>query len=161
MYKKIAVPLDGSELAECVFPHVKAIAGSSDKPLVMLVQAVEPIAIPYGRQVTGISSIEQLKRFEAHHRVEAERYLKKVEARLRKDGLNTVTHIINGKAAVAISDFVEKNKADLLVLATHGRSGISRLVWGSVADHIIRSVHIPIMLIRPTGCSGTVKVLKS
>ena len=152
MYKKIMVPLDGSELAECVLPHVEAVAKGCDSPEVLLVQAVEPIAIPYGRETAKITSIEQLKAFEAHSKVEAEKYLKGIIARLGKAGVNAKATVISGKPAEVLSDFATENNADLVVIATHGRSGISRWVWGSVADRLIRSVCAPVLIVRAPGC---------
>lgn len=152
MYKKIVVPLDGSELAECVLPHVREIVKGCVISKVIFITVVEPISIPYGRQVSKITSIEQLKTFEIRHRVEAGKYLKRIERRFKKVGIDTESFVVNGKAAEAIANFVVDKKADLVVIATHGRSGVSRLVWGSVADHVIRSVNIPVLLIRAPGC---------
>ncbi len=152
VYRKIVVPLDGSELAECVLPHVEAIVKGSNASKVLLITVVEPIAIPYGRQVSQIASIEQLKAFETRHRIEAKKYLRSIEERLRKVVIDTRSFVVNGKAAEAIVQFTINKKADLVVIATHGRSGVSRLIWGSVADHVIRSVSIPVLLIRSPGC---------
>ncbi len=106
MYKKIMVPLDGSKLAECVFPHVETIAKASGSPEVLFVQAVEPLVIPYGIGETKLKSIEQLKAFEAHHKVDAEKYLKEIIARFKKAGINARAEVIYGKAAEVLSDFV-------------------------------------------------------
>jgi len=153
VYRRIVVPLDGSELAECVLPHVEAIARGCNASKVLLITVVEPITIPYGRQVSKIASIEQLKAFETRHRMEAEKYLKKVEERLKKVGIDAQSFVVNGKAAEAIAEFAVSKKADLVAIATHGRSGVSRLVWGSVADHVIRSINMPVLLIRSPGCT--------
>ncbi len=80
-------------------------------PEVMVVQAVEPLAIPYGREATKIVSVEQLKGFETHTRADA----------------------------------------DLVVMATHGRSGVSRWIWGSVADRLLRSLRVPVLIVRAPG----------
>ncbi len=152
MYKRIMVPLDGSKLAECVLPHVETVSKGCDSPEVLLVQAVEPIAIPYGRETAKITSMEQLKAFEAHHKAEAEKYLKKIAVRLGKAGVNARAYILYGKAAEVLSDFASKNAIDLVIIATHGRSGISHWVWGSVADRLIRSVCTPVFIVRAPGC---------
>jgi nucleotide-binding universal stress UspA family protein len=153
MYKKIIVPLDGSKLAECVLPHLEAVVrGSEPTPDVLLVRAVEPIAIPYGREVAEITSMEQLKAFETHNKVEAEKYLKEIVAQLAKVGVNAKADVIYGKAAEVLGDFATKNDVDLVIIATHGRSGISRWVWGSVADRLLRSVCVPVLMVRAPGC---------
>jgi len=152
VYKKIMVPLDGSQLAECVLPHVETVVKACESPEVILVRAVEPLVIPYGRETAEITSMEQLKAFETHNRTEAEKYLKEVVARLGKTGVNAKADIIFGKAAEALIDFANKNAVDLVVIATHGRSGVSRWVWGSVADRLIRSVCVPVLMVRAPGC---------
>ncbi len=151
MYKKIMVPLDGSKLAECVLPHVDTIVKGCVAPEVVLVQAVEPIAIPYGRETAEIASLEQLKAFEVHNKVEAEKYLRKTAVRLNKAGISAKGNVIYGKAAEALTEFANKNGIDLIVIATHGRSGVSRWVWGSVADRILHSASVPILMVRAPG----------
>jgi len=153
MYKKIMVPLDGSELAECVFPHVGTIAKGGKPAKVIVVQVVEPLSIPYGREVAQLTSVEQVKAFETHRKAEAEKYLKKVVARLKKTGVNARAEIIYGKASEALSDYAVKNKIDLVIIATHGRSGVSRWLLGSVADRIVHSSHVPVLMVRAPGCA--------
>ncbi|RJQ38983.1 MAG: universal stress protein [Dehalococcoidia bacterium] len=153
MYRKIMVPLDGSQLAECVLAHVEAIGVLNKSAEIMLVQAVEPISIPYGREAAKVESIEQLKTFEAHNKAEAEKYLAETATRLAKAGVNARPYVVFGKAAEALAEFATKNSADLVVIATHGRSGVSRWVWGSVADRLLRSIIAPILVIRAPGCT--------
>ena len=148
MYKKIMVPLDGSKLAECVLPHVEAISKACQSPKVLVVRAVEPITIPYGIEATKITSIEQLKEFETRNKGEAEKYLKGIVTNLVKASINAEANVIYGKAAEALNEFAAKNSVDLVIMSTHGRSGISRWVWGSVAERLLHSVHTPILLIR-------------
>jgi nucleotide-binding universal stress UspA family protein len=147
------VPLDGSKLAECVIPHLETIVKGSNSPEVLLVQAVEPIAIPYGREITEIGSMEQLKAFEAHNQVAAEKYLEKIADQLRKAGINARTYVLFGKPAEVLNEFANKNDLDLVIIATHGRSGISRWVWGSVADRLIRSIRVPVLVVRSAACA--------
>lgn len=152
MYKKIMVPLDGSKLAECVFPHLETVVKGCKSPEVIIVRAVEPLSVPYGREVSQFTSLEQVKAFETHRKTEAEKYLKEVVARLEKTGANVRADVIYGKAGEALSDYANKNDVDLVVIATHGRSGISRWVWGSVADRLVRSVSVPVLMVRVPGC---------
>ncbi len=152
MYKRIMVPLDGSKLAECVLPHLETVVQGCDSPEVIAVQAVEPISIPYGRAVAEFTSVEQVTAFETHQKTEAKKYLKGIVARLRKTGINAKAEVIYGKAGEALSDYATKNDIDLVIIATHGRSGISRWVWGSVADRLVRSVCVPVLMVRAPGC---------
>jgi nucleotide-binding universal stress UspA family protein len=148
MYKRIMVPLDGSELAECVLPHLETVVKGSPSPEVIVVQAVEPLSVPYGREIAKFTSLEQVEAFETHQKTEAEKYLKEIVARLRKTGVNARADLVYGKAGEVLSDYATKNKVDLVIIATHGRSGISRWVWGSVADRLLHSLRVPVLMVR-------------
>lgn len=151
MYKKIMVALDGSKLAESVLPHLETVIKGSEFPEVIVVQAVEPLSIPYGLEAAKLTSLEQLKEFEIHQKADAEKYLKEIVARLSKTGANIKAQVIYGKAAEALSDYASKNDIDLVIVATHGRSGVSRWVLGSVADRLIRSLGVPVLVVRAPG----------
>jgi nucleotide-binding universal stress UspA family protein len=152
MYKKIMVPLDGSKLAECVLPHLETVVrGCKNTPEVFLVQAVEPISIPYGSEMEKITSIEQLQAFETHYKTQAEKYLINVVDQLAKVGINASANIVYGKPADALHDFATMNNVDLVIIATHGRSGVNRWGWGSVAIRLIQSVSASFMVIRAPG----------
>jgi nucleotide-binding universal stress UspA family protein len=148
MYKKIMVQLDGSELAECVLPHVETVIKGCDSPQLLFVQAVEPITIPYGIEASKFTSVEQLKTFETKNKSNAEKYLMKIVDHFTKFGVQVKAEVIFGKAAVALSDFANKNDVDLVVMATHGHSGINRWVLGSVADYLIHSLSVPVLIVR-------------
>ena len=60
--------------------------------------------------------------------------------------------VLEGNPAHTLAEYAEKNQFDLLVIATHGRSGVSRWVWGSVADRILRSACVPVLMVRAPGC---------
>ncbi len=144
MYQKMLIPLDGSELAECVLPHVKAIAAGNGTRKVVLLRIVEPL--PVGTPPAVDCELVEKAGVKA-----AEEYLSRVKARLTKERLNVETRVLTGRPAETISDFVRREGVDLVALATHGRSGVSRWVFGSVADRLVRSLSVPILLIRPDG----------
>jgi nucleotide-binding universal stress UspA family protein len=127
MYQKILVPLDGSKLAERVLPHVKAIASGYGTGQVILLRVVEPLpagippAIDF--EVVGKAGVKA-----------AERYLARIKARLSKEGLVVETEVLIGRPAKTIGEFAQRTEVDLIVIATRGRSGISRWVFGSVAE---------------------------
>jgi nucleotide-binding universal stress UspA family protein len=148
MYKRIMVPLDGSKLAECVLPHLETLAKVSPSPEVIVVRAVEPLSVPYGREVAKFASLEQVKAFETHQKTEAEKYLKEIVARLKKTGVNAKADLVYGKAGEVLSNYATENDVDLVIIATHGRSGLSRWAWGSVADRLVRSVSAPVLMVR-------------
>jgi nucleotide-binding universal stress UspA family protein len=158
MYKRIMVPLDGSQLAECIFPHLETLVKDcKNTPEIIIVRAVEPISVPYGRQIAQFSSLDQIKAFETHQKTEAEEYLNKTVAILGNIGINAKTDIVPGKAGQALSDYANKNNIDLVIMTTHGRSGVSRLVWGSVADHLLRTLRVPVLMIRAPGSVPSVQ----
>ena len=152
MYKKIMVPLDGSKLAECALSHVESIAKGSQPTEVLIVQAVEPISIPYGTEVSRFASLEQVEAFQTHLKAAAEKYVKEIADRLAKAGITARGAVVYGKAGEALMDYVTKNGVDLVVIASHGRSGISRWVWGSVADRLLRTVKAPVLIVRAPDC---------
>jgi len=151
MYVKILVPLDGSELAESVLAHVSAIAKGCGARNVIFLRAVEPYYIPTGAYEGSIAP-EELKKIDAQHEIEAAAYLKDVAGRAGLSGVSVKTEVIRGRAAEAIAEYATENKVDLIAIASHGRSGISRWVWGSVADRVLRSACVPVLIVRAPGC---------
>ena len=156
MYKKIMVPLDGSELAECALPHLETVVKGCQSPEVIIVQAVEPISIPYGAEVSRFESLGQVETFQTHLKVDAEKYVKEIVARLARAGVTAKAEVVYGRAGEALTDFAAKNGVDLVIMASHGRSGVSRWVWGSVADRLLRTLSVPVLIVRPPGYEPTV-----
>jgi len=83
---------------------------------------------------------------------EATRYLTDLISRTRYDGAKMKAEIIKGRPAETLAEYAEKNQIDLIVIATHGRSGVSRWVWGSVADRLLRAACVPVLMVRAPGC---------
>jgi len=153
MYQKILVPLDDSELAECVLPHVESIAKGCGVKTVVFVRVVEPIRMASGSDIEYTFSTEDWKRMEAESRVEAENYLNQLMNGVKYDGVNVQSEVLDGgRTADVIADYASKQEVDLIIIATHGRSGVSRWVWGSVADRIMRSACVPVLMVRAPGC---------
>ncbi|HEX9897075.1 MAG TPA: universal stress protein [Dehalococcoidales bacterium] len=153
MYKHIMVPLDGSELAECVLPHVVAVAKGCAVPKVTLIRVVTPIQI-YGSEFDSGIALPELQKVEQENVVNARKYLDKQTALLKEKGIDAHTEVFFGNVLESLTEFIEKNQVDLIIIATHGRSGISRWVWGSVADRILRSAKVPVMMVRPQAVRG-------
>ncbi|MBM2831028.1 MAG: UspA domain protein [Dehalococcoidia bacterium] len=154
MYQKVLVPLDGSKLAECVLPHVEAIAQGCQAKKVVFVRVAEPLQV----LVTGADfqlSAEEWNRLEAEQKADADNYIKQVVNKLKYNAVVVQGEVLTGgRAADMIADYVQKNGCDLIVIATHGRSGVGRWMWGSVADRILRSVCVPILMVRAPGCAA-------
>jgi len=160
MYKKILVPLDGSELAECVLPHVELIAKGCGVQNVVFLRVVEPLHwvvepsyMPSGGDDSDFNW-EGMKRIDSKSMVASECYLNQLVSRTKYNGVNVRSEVIMGKAAESIADYATKNDVDLIAIATHGRSGVSQWVWGSVADRILRSTCVPVLMVRAPGCVG-------
>jgi len=153
--KTMLVLLDGSELAEAVLPHVEALTKQrSNEPLdVVLLRVCEPPTTPayYAPELSGVplnwGEYEQQEITKG--RQLAREYLARVEKRLKDSGLEVRTEVLQGKAADEIVDYASRNPFSLIVMATHGRSGLSRWVYGSVAENVLQGVSSPILLIRP------------
>lgn len=151
IYTNVLVPLDGSELAESVLPHVLALAEKGLVKNITFIRVIEEAKIP---TVGGdaVISTEEWKKLDLDRRIEAEDYLKKLVGRLAFEGVNIkCVALPTGGVPEMIIQYASDNKTDLIVMATHGRSGISRVVWGSVAYQLLRSVYIPVLMIRPQG----------
>jgi len=150
VYQKIMVPLDGSELAECVLPHVENLVKAEGVETVVFVRAAETF---FAHPGTGAEFSEAtIKKYDAEIKAAAEKYLSKLASRLNYGKTKIETKVLTGNAAEKLADYATKNKIDLIVIATHGRSGISRWVWGSVADRLLRSACVPVLMVRAPGC---------
>jgi nucleotide-binding universal stress UspA family protein len=140
MFRNILVPLDSSSLAEIVLPHTTAIAQISNAQ-VHLLHVMEQH--PGGRQQGGIDPFDwqMLK-------VQAETYLGEVKARLEKSGLQVAMHLAEGNAAESVIDFAQSQKIDLILLSSHGQSGISGWNVSSVVQKIILRAYTSVMIMR-------------
>jgi len=139
--KRMLVPLDGSALAEAAIDAALDL-GSSPASTLILLRAAEahtlPGADPTDEQVAVVR--------------EAETYLAAVAERLAKRGVKDVeTGVWYGPAATAIIEAAKLKKADLIVMSTHGRSGLGRLIVGSVAESVLRGTTTPLCIVRAPG----------
>jgi len=151
MYKKILVPLDGSELAECALPHVINLVqdGSVGEVTVLNVYKVDLSPVGAKGYAQGIN-VNQIKKsmFTA-----SSQYLADVESRLGSEGIRVKTVSLEGaRPAVTISDYAKENGIDMIVIATHGYTGLKKLMLGSVALGVLQESHVPVLLIRPDSC---------
>jgi nucleotide-binding universal stress UspA family protein len=151
MYKKILVPLDGSEFAECSLEHVKVVTSGSNASKIILFRVVEPLSAETVYALT-IAGGDLLRKAEMDNQTEARNYIVKIKNELANSGLKVETVVVDGRAAEEILDYAKNNKVDLIVMTTHGKSGISRWFFGSVAQKVLQHSPIPILLIAPSGC---------
>jgi len=142
MYKKILAPLDGSELAKKALDQVEKLAKSFDSEIILL--QVVPFMPIYGAPELVTPLIVDEK-----HKETAERYLTNLAEELKAKGYRVTAMVKTGQqVATEIIDFAKANSVDLIVMNTHGRSGISRWFLGSVTLKVLTRAETPILLIR-------------
>jgi nucleotide-binding universal stress UspA family protein len=156
----ILVPLDGSPLAEHALPHARAMAQILDARLHLLRAVPEPVPEPVLIEaMPALSRLEVLpqeqharQRTAAHEAcAHAEGYLFSQVARLRGRGLRATTEVSIGRADEEIVAAAQHMHARMIVMATHGWSGLRRWALGSVADRVVRTSTTPVLLVRATG----------
>jgi nucleotide-binding universal stress UspA family protein len=138
MLSTMLVPLDGSPLAEQALAVAERLAHAVSGRLV-LVRAVQVFTFP------GVDARDA----QVAASGEAQEYLDSHASRLTGSGLAVETAVPYGEAATEILDEIGLHKADLIVMATHGRTGAGRWLYGSVADEILRRAPLPVMLVPP------------
>ena len=144
MYKTILVPLDGSKRAEAILPHVEELA-SRYEARVVLVRVIEPIPYVMGPEGTPLVLHEQeLKQ----RRRDAEAYLAARQGSLREKGIEAKSRILQGPVVGAIIEAAEREGADLIAMASHGRSGLSQCFYGSVASGVLNRIDRPLLVVR-------------
>ena len=136
MLDRIVTPLDGSLTAEAILPQVRRLARKTDAEII-LVQAVP---------VTGVDGGESVFHAAVHAATE---YLAGVQQRLDAAGFRTRVLVRAGEAAETVLGAIAETRANLLAIATHGRTGAHRLVVGSVAERLLRSTPVPVLALRP------------
>lgn len=140
MFKRILLPLDSSKLAECVLPHLVAIARICE-PEVQLLRVSEPFGVT--ARLRMIDPVDWQIR-----KAEAESYLSGIAARLQNAGLRVSTHLYDGRPAEQIIEVAHSWNADLILMSSHGQSGISPWNVSSVVQQVILRVHRSLMIIR-------------
>lgn len=129
MFSTILVPLDGSDLARRALPYAASLAAATRARLILL-----HAYLPMGTNAddTGLAAIVELG---------------ELATELRRQGINAATWLLYEAAGPAIGRAVADLHIDLIVMSTHGRGGVSRLVHGSVAEAVLRRVAVPVMLV--------------
>ena len=174
MYKKIVVSLDGSKLAECVLPHIENIIKGSGTEEIIIITVTERVACllpkddvnklsvnsgefkpavafadrPYSGRPFEIDPSLKIPVVTGKVLKQGQRYLARVAEQLLKKGIKTGIVVLMGEAAEQIVDFAGNEKADLIIMASHGRSGFSRWAMGSVAEKVFHGSSVPILLVK-------------
>lgn len=146
MYQHIMVPLDGSEVAECVMPHVVSIATGCSVSKITLIRIIPELHM-YGGIETRFSP-EERQHLEEDSIEVATAYLEEKAQTLREKGAYVEVKVLEGNIIEKMVEFTENNGVDLIIIATHGRSGVGRMVLGSVADRLFHIAPVPILMVR-------------
>ncbi len=146
MYKRILVPVDGSQTSELAFREAVRLAGDQKAEL-RVVYVMEDIVPMWDVELLNINEIRDAVR------ETGQRILKKADASARAGGVKTQTHLVEASppGTRAASMIVEEAKAwpaDLIVIGTHGRRGVDHLLMGSVAEGVVRISPVPVLLMR-------------
>ena len=154
--RRILVPLDGSDLAEAALPHAKELASrlSSSIHLLRVVPLARQLAVSSFAGSGGIDGMPGLDVKAIDEAVEARLeeamvYIEEQGKKLRQEGVSVEWEVRQGTAAEEILECAKNNDIDLIAISTHGRSGLGRLVFGSVFDSVMRGAGIPVMVIKP------------
>ena len=144
-YRRVLVPLDGSPLAEAVLPFVSSLARPLGLEIALLrvIPVVTPKVVEGGTRRIILDHGERL-------REEAEVYLRGVAGSLVADGFRVTTTVRTGEAAPEIVAGARDCQADLIGMMTHGRTGLGRLFFGSVAEAVLRHAAVPVFVVRAT-----------
>ncbi len=171
MYSHILATLDGSALSEAVLPQVEKLAAGTPLRVTLLAVAEDPSPISSTPSVyperlihaTGSLQEAALQEMDVHRegethgqaiqRVEAElmEYLEDQAARLRQKGIETACAVAMGDPVQAIVESARAEGVDAIAMASHGRTGLSQLLSGSVAAQVIERAGCPVIVVRPDG----------
>jgi nucleotide-binding universal stress UspA family protein len=145
LYKRVIVPLDGSDLAEQALPNATQLARASEAPL----HLVSVVGYPY-LESKGLSSWalqqEALNQVVNEENERAEQYLESVRSKLAADGFEVSSDVRRGVVDRAI--LADPQPGDVIVMTTHGRGGVARWFLGSVAEDVVRRSTVPVLLVR-------------
>jgi nucleotide-binding universal stress UspA family protein len=151
MYNHILVALDGSELSEQVLPYVRPLVEKFGSDVTLLRATTSPEQILAAGGAGALSAteavIDPMPIVEAEQ-ADASAYLDAVAATIRQSNAQVRTARPEGDAGEAILDHARANAIDLIALTTHGRGGLGRLIFGSVAEHVVRHAPCPVLLVR-------------
>jgi len=151
VYRRVTVPLDGSMVAEGIIPLMLEIAGPLDMEVVLLRVLVPiPPSVIEGSRHIEVEDVEK-------RRAEAEEYLAPIAAELRTKGVRVRTLVRRGEPASEIIAGAREAGSDLIAMTTHGRSGFGRLLFGSVAEAVLRHSEVPVFLMRQTAAQVTAR----
>jgi len=150
MFERILVPLDGSKVGEAALDHVERLIAKMAPDVKTEVVLFQVLTSLTHYVIAGEASVQvpYTDKEVAHITRKAKEYLNKAGECLKSKGINVKTKIVSGKAADEIAKAADELKADLVAMSTHGRSGLSRLTFGSITDKVLKTTSIPVLVVR-------------
>lgn len=152
LYKKILLPLDGSEFAAEALPHAEEMAHTSGAKLILF-QVVEdtPDFVVGQVEGVGITTVSHDESRQNQALDTAQSYLDDLVVSLRHRQIDAVADIGGGDPATAIVEYAQREAVDLIVMSTHGRTGLARWAYGSVAHKVLQAAPCAVLVVRPKG----------
>jgi nucleotide-binding universal stress UspA family protein len=148
MLQSLLVPLDGSEFSERALPLARALAKATGASLHLVhVHVPHPPDHFLSNTQFHYEGLD-LEEYEAHHREQEKAYLEEVEARISKD-IPVDAALLEGQVAEEVARYAEGAGTDLVLITTHGHTGLSRMWLGSVADALVRCTSLPLLVVHP------------
>jgi nucleotide-binding universal stress UspA family protein len=141
-YKNILLPTDFSQGSEEAFEHAKDIAKSMGATIHLL-HVIQPVVYPTGIEIAH----ESLVNLEGDLEAVANQNFSKLEKRLSDIGVETHTAVLMGKPSEQITEYSNRYDMDLVVIATHGASGLEHFLFGSTTEKVIRKVKVPVLVV--------------
>lgn len=142
MYKNILLPTDFSKGSDEAFEHAKDIAKSMGATIHLL-HVIQPVVYPTGIEIAH----ESLVNLEGDLEAVAKKNLAKIEKRLNDLGIETQSTVLMGKPSEQITEYSNRYEMDLVVIATHGSSGLEHFLFGSTTEKVIRKVKVPVLVV--------------
>lgn len=140
MYGKILVPLDGSKRAEAILPHAEELARRYNARIDLL----QVIEYKFAADPFAVYPHDDFEQYEKQARA----YLNEIQNGLRAKKIESRVHVVDGPVVSSIINVANREQVDLIALASHGRGGLARVYYGSVAAGILQRVDRPLLLIR-------------
>jgi nucleotide-binding universal stress UspA family protein len=146
MFNHLLVPLDGSALAELALPLVQEITARFGSKVTLLRVVRPPFVLT---NMGGGNYAELFDALRQEERQEVAAYMQRQQATLADEGYTVNSRVVEGDSvADVILDVADELQVDSIVMSTHGRSGVRRWVFGSVADKVLRQAKVPLLLVR-------------
>jgi nucleotide-binding universal stress UspA family protein len=149
MYKKVLVPLDGSELSRCVLNHVTDLVkeGSAGEVMLLTVVQVDTRYVEFYGQNFDIDAMRKALLDSAKES------LAKIASQLNSEGIKVKTEVLEANSpAYKITEYAKESGMELIIMGTHGYTGLKKMLMGSVASVVLNSSPVPVLLIRPEAC---------